>query len=198
VSELLGAVVAGGRSVRFGRNKALARFGDATVIERVVAALRPVVSRLIVIANDPEPYRFLSLPIHFDLRPGCGALGGIHTAVAAGLGRRVLVVSCDLPLITTELLGLLASLADSADVVVPQGKTGIQPLCAVYGPACLPAIEARLERDELRVIGFYSAVQVRRIGAEELEPLGDEERLFLNINTPDEYQRALALAGLSA
>jgi len=197
-SRVLGAVMTGGRSRRFGRNKALAEFGGRTVIERVVEALAPAVERIVLVGNDPEPYRFLELPIHFDLLPDGGALGGIYTAVAAGLGRAVVVASCDLPLVTAPLFERLAGLAGSADAVVPRGSTGLQPLCAAYGPACLPAIEERLKLGQLKVAGFFSAVKVRYLTAEELAQVGNEEVLFFNINTPEEYQRALELAGLGS
>jgi molybdopterin-guanine dinucleotide biosynthesis protein A len=193
---VLGAIMAGGQSRRFGRNKALVEFGGRTVIERVVEALAPAVERIILVGNDPEPYRFLGLPIHFDMLPGAGALGGIYTAVVAGLGRPVVVASCDLPLVTAPLFERLAALSGSADAVVPRGATGLQPLCAAYGPACRAAIEERVQLGQLKVAGFFSAVQVRYLGAAELAELGDEAALFFNINTPEEYQRALALAGL--
>lgn len=197
---VLGAVMTGGQSRRFGRNKALAEFGDRTVIERVVAALAPAVERIVLVGSDPEPYRFLGLPIHGDLRPDCGALGGIHTAVAVAGERPVVVASCDLPLVETPLflrLAELASATDAADAVVPCGRTGLQPLCAAYGPACKSAIEAQLDRGRLKVAEFFGSVRLRLLRAEELEALGDEERMFFNINTPEEYRRALELAGLA-
>lgn len=210
----LGAILAGGESRRYGSPKALAEVGGARIVDRVVAALRRVTPDLALLANEPGLFEDLDLPTRPDVRPGLGALGGIHTGLlwARAEGRPgILAVACDMPFPSVALLERLRAEAwpepggagDAAapgdplpDVVVPEsrGRRGIEPLFAAYGVGCLPAIEARIEAGDRRMIGFHEDVAVRRIPLAEVERLCDPARAFLNVNTPEERERAQAMA----
>jgi len=195
-----GAILAGGRNVRYGAPKALATVGGARIIDRVVHALRTVTPDLILIANDADEYASVGLPMRPDARPGLGALGGIYTALlwAREAGRPgIVAVACDMPFLDTRLLARLAEgAARNADVAVPEsaGPRGVEPLCAYYSTRCIAAIEARLERGDVQVIGFYDDVAVERIPLDEVCTYGDPQVLFLNVNTREERERAEALA----
>jgi molybdopterin-guanine dinucleotide biosynthesis protein A len=201
----LGAILAGGLSSRYGAPKARAVVGDVALAERVLRALRPLPVEPVLIANDPDAFPPLGIEVRSDLRPGLGPLGGIHTALhwAAEAGRPgALVVACDMPFVGSGLLAELLARADvgvagaeRAAVVVPEsgGRRGAEPLCAYYDVACLAAIEARLARDDRRVVGFWEEVAVVRLPAAEVARHGDPERLFLNINTVADRERAEAL-----
>ncbi len=196
----LGVVLAGGESRRYGSPKALAEVGGARIIDRVVSALREVVSDVILSANEPELFGDLALPAYPDVRPGLGALGGLHTALtrARDEGRPgILAVACDMPFPCVPLLRRLADEAFASgeprpDVVVPEsgGRRGIEPLFAAYGVGCLPAIELALEEGDRRMIGFHDHVVVRRVPLEAVESICDPERAFMNVNTPEERDRA--------
>ncbi len=195
-----GAILAGGRNVRYGAPKALAMVDGARIIDRVMRALRAVTPDLILIANDADVYASVGLPMRPDARPGLGALGGIYTALlwAREAGRPgILAVACDMPFLDTRLLARLAGgAAHGADVVVPEsgGRRGVEPLCAYYSTRCIAAIETQLERGDFHVIGFYDDVAVERVPPDEVRAHGDPQVLFLNVNTPEERERAEALA----
>jgi molybdopterin-guanine dinucleotide biosynthesis protein len=198
-----GAILAGGQSVRYGAPKALAEVGGRRIIDRVVDTLGRVCDDLVLLANDPTLFADLGLPTRPDARPGLGALGGIQTALAwAGDAGRpgIVAVACDMPFLSAPLLTRLRDLAFEApagfDLVVPEsrGRRGVEPLCAAYGTGCLAAIEAELDRGESHVIGFYDDVRVRRLPLAEVESLCDPGRAFLNVNTPEERDRAEGLA----
>jgi molybdopterin-guanine dinucleotide biosynthesis protein len=203
--EPLGAILAGGESRRYGAPKALATVGGVRIIDRVRAVLERVVPDLVLLANEPDLFQDLGLPTRPDIRPGLGALGGIHTGLhwARELGRPgVLAVACDMPFPCEALLHRLRDVAFNTpagstppDVAIPEsrGRRGVEPLFAAYGIGCLPAIEAQIQREDHRMIGFLDAVAVRRIPVLEVEALCDPGRAFLNVNTPDERERAEAL-----
>lgn len=203
-----GAILAGGESRRFGSPKALAAVGGVRIIDRVVGVLVRVVPDVVLLANEPELFEDLGLPTRPDVRPGLGALGGLHTGLiwAREEGRPgIVAVACDMPFPCAALLGRMRDLAfgpadDTAsapDMVIPEsrGRRGVEPLFAAYGVRCLEAIEEQLDRDDHRMIGFHSAVRVRRVGRSEVAALCDPERAFLNVNTPAERERAERLAG---
>lgn len=218
-----GAIMAGGESRRYGSPKALARVGGQRIIDRVVTVLGQVAPDLVLLANDPDLLADLALPTRPDVRPGLGALGGIYTGLlwareAARPG--ILAVACDMPFPCAALLARLRALAFPfaagaiaqppgepagrptggavpPDIVIPEsrGRRGVEPLFAAYGIGCIPAIEARLEAGDRRMIGFHDAVRVHRVPVEDVEALCDPRRAFLNVNTPEDRALADTLAG---
>lgn len=203
-----GAILAGGESRRYGAPKALATVGGARIIDRVVGVLGRVAPDLILLANEPDLFADLQLPTRPDVRPGLGALGGLHTGLiwARDEGRPgILAVACDMPFPCEPLLGLLRDLAfgrveDAAtrpDLVIPesQGRRGVEPLFAAYGVGCLPAIEEQLERGDHRMVGFHDAVRTRRVPLAHVAMVCDPARAFLNVNTPADRELAERLAG---
>ena len=195
-----GAILAGGRNTRYGAPKALAAVAGERIIDRVIRTLRLVTPDIILIANDVEVYAPVGLPMRPDARPGLGALGGIYSALLWARDEHrpgVLAVACDMPFLDARLLARLAAgAAGGAAVVAPEsgGRRGVEPLCAYYSVRCIPAIEAQLERGDLHVIGFYDDVAVERVPLDEVRGFGDPRTLFLNVNTPEERERAEALA----
>lgn len=203
----LGAILAGGRNSRYGSHKALAEVGGERIVLRVRAALEAVAEPVVLVANEPGVYAPLGLPMRPDARAGLGPLGGIHTALlwARELDAPAAVaVACDMPFVPAELLRWLAAAAretgDGAppDVVVPEStsRRGMEPLCALYTVRCLEAIESRADAGDLRMVGFFDDVLVRRLPLEQVRRLGDPEVLFMNVNTPEERARADALAAM--
>lgn len=187
-------ILAGGGATRFGgRPKGLELVGGRRILDRLVEEFVAAFGEPpLLVANDPHaPAWHPGLEVVTDLEPGLGALGGIATAVHAGPAP-VVVAAWDMPFVSRKLLGLLAAgLADS-DACLPasDGRRGVEPLCAAYGPACGPAIAAALARGDRRAIGFHPDVRVCILQEEQLRPCGDPARLFFNVNTSDDLTRA--------
>ncbi|MGH7673832.1 MAG: molybdenum cofactor guanylyltransferase [Gemmatimonadales bacterium] len=190
-------MLAGGAARRYGgQPKGLLQLGGRRILDRVVDAVAVVTGApplLVANAADAAAWRpdLRTVP---DVRPGAGSLGGILTAVAAA-PTPVLCVAWDMPFVTADLLAALVTGSAGWDVFVPEsdGRRGVEPLCAVYGPACRKPIERQLERGELRAIGFHDAVRVGRLALERVREFGDTETLFFNVNTPEDLARAEAL-----
>ncbi|MCE2514446.1 MAG: molybdenum cofactor guanylyltransferase [Acidobacteria bacterium] len=189
------AILAGGRARRFGgRPKALLPIGGLRIIDRLLAALRPVVGEVILIAREDEPYRSLGLPIRHDVLPGTGPLGGIYTALVATTAPRTLVVAADMPFLNALFLERLLDAGRGVDIAVPRTADGYQPLCASYAATCAALIRRRLDEHRLAVHGVLADARVREIGPDEMARLDPTGTLCFNVNTPADYARALALA----
>jgi molybdopterin-guanine dinucleotide biosynthesis protein A len=186
------AILAGGRATRLGgADKAALLIGGARIIDRQIAELAVVADDISIIANDPSRYTALQIPVQPDAMPGAGPLGGIYTALARARHDRVLVVACDLPFITRDLLARLVEEAgDEVDAVVPKSARGPEPLCALYTRGCMPAIEARVARGALAVADLAQDIRIREISADALTAYDPDGRLFVNVNTPHDYARA--------
>jgi molybdopterin-guanine dinucleotide biosynthesis protein A len=192
-----GAVLAGGAARRYGGlPKGLLPLGGRRILDRVVDALTAAVGRPpLVVANAPDAASWRpDLTVTADVRPDCGSLGGIYTAVVAG-PEPVLCVAWDMPFVTAQLLGALAAGLDAYDAIVPEsdGRRGLEPLCAAYGPGCRAPIERRLDAGDLRAIGFHDEVRVHRLPLARVRACGDPAELFFNVNSPADLERAEAL-----
>ncbi len=200
-----GYILAGGASSRMGTDKAALRLGGATFVERVADALHAITSEVFVVSSKHGAARW-GLPVVRDLHDDSGALGGLHAALthantrrgADAGGRRIAVVSCDLPFVTGALLKRLASFcAPEWDAVAPVQEDGrAQPLCAVYESArCGPVADLLLGSGELRPRELLERVRTRWAAFGELAELEGAGLFFMNVNTPEEYERAREAAG---
>jgi molybdopterin-guanine dinucleotide biosynthesis protein A len=171
------------------------------IIDRVIGALRSVTPDIILIGSDAEVIAAAGVYARPDGIPGLGALGGIHAALlhARELERPgVLAVACDMPFLSASLLRSLMERAQQGDVaaVLPEsgGRRGVEPLCAWYGVACIPAIEAAMRKGDLRMIGFHDAISLAHLPLELVATFGDPEILFMNVNTPEDRATAERIA----
>ena len=189
--RVTGVIQAGGRSVRMGgRPKGLMELGGRRLIERVLMALTPVVDDVLVVTNTPQLYAFLGLPMVPDVYPGRGSLGGIYSGLRAAPGQAALTVACDMPFLHPEVLKLLAERSGEGDVVIPRVDEQLETLHAAYGKACLPHIEERLIAGKLKIVGFFESVRVVEITEADVARFRDPRLVFMNVNTPEELDRA--------
>lgn len=202
------AILAGGRARRLkGLNKAGLVLNPAavrpgapggdTVLDRQLKLLGRVVDRTVIIATDAEAFLASGVPVIPDLMPGGGALGALYTAVHAAETDRVLVVACDMPFVTEPLLAYLVEAGRSADIVIPRTARGYEPLCATYSRRSEGELLRLIneQRFKLSEVASIPGLTIRELGPNELEPFGPEEVLFFNINTPDDYVRAVNIDG---
>jgi len=195
LASVTGIIQAGGGSTRMGGEpKALMELGGRRIIERVLAALRPVVDDVLIVTNTPELYAFLELPMVADVYPNHGSLGGIYSGLKAAAGQAAFTVACDMPFLRPEIVELVVRRSGEGDVVIPRVGDQLETLHAAYGKACLPHIEERLISGRLKITGFFPSVRVVEIAEEEIARFCDPRLVFMNVNTPDELRRARELA----
>ena len=184
-----GVILVGGQSRRMGQDKALLEFRGRTLFQINLAAIREALSLLFLVGDRPERFAGVGLPVYPDIYPG-SALGGLYTGLVRARTSHIFVASCDLPYPSAPLIRHLAALAPGNDVVVVRSKGGYEPLFAIYSQACSWPILAQLRTGNYCIFDFYSHVTTRIVTLEEIAHLGDPERLFLNLNTPEEFRRS--------
>jgi molybdopterin-guanine dinucleotide biosynthesis protein A len=163
--------------------------GGIRILDRLVAEMTAAFDGPpLLVANAPEaPGWRPDLRVVPDVRPGLGSLGGIYTAVVEAPAP-VVCVAWDMPFVTRELLRRLAAGLLEYDAFLPQsdGRRGVEPLCAAYGPACRDAITRSLDEGDLRAIAFHERIGVGILPLSEVAGFGDPELLFFNVNTADD------------
>lgn len=174
-----------------GENKAVLPFRGKPLIAHVHETLQALFDEVFVVANDPAPFDFLPCPKIPDRVPGKGPISGLDAALRHSRNPYVLVVACDTPHLSPLLLERIAAGAPGADLSIPCGPNGPEPLCAVYGKGCLPRIEEALRENDHRLAGLIGRVRTRELSREEVASLDPGFRSFRNINTPEDF-RALS------
>ncbi len=189
--DICAVILAGGHSRRMGFNKALLRINGFPLVENLTRLAGPLVERVIISANDPAPYRFLSVPIVPDLFPGQGPLAGIHSAMCATPHALYLILACDLPAMTAELLSRLIRSSVGWDAAVPRTRDGqIHPLSAVYRRTCLDTLDRSIRSGRNKVQDFIqdSQLRVRWLDADRTS---SDDSALRNINDISDLQAYL-------
>lgn len=194
--KVAGAIIAGGPARRLGGvAKPFLTIGARKIADRQLPLLRATFPRVLVVANDPAPWAPFAVEVVPDRVEGAGPMGGIHAALtAADDCDAVVCVGGDLAFVEPALLEALRDRAPQALALAPRTAIGAEPLCARYGRALLPEIDARLRDGRLALHTLLEDVAAIWIEGSDLAALDPDGRCFFNINTPDDLRRAEALA----
>jgi molybdopterin-guanine dinucleotide biosynthesis protein A len=182
-------ILAGGASSRMGTDKFELLLGGQTFSERIASALIEVASEVASVGRNSEDSLLKNIP---DVYPQWGALGGVHSALAAAQTEWALIVACDLPFVTPDLFRRLAAFRKNHDAVVPIQKDGRpQPLCSFYRiDPCLTMAQELIIAGKRRPLDLLQSVKTCWLPFANLQDLDGVEKFFLNINTPEDYDEA--------
>lgn len=197
----IGAILAGGDGTRMGGlAKGLLEVRERRTVEWVADAVAPLVEDLVLVGGSKVLATGLGARGIDDLRPGLGAIGGIHAAFALAGERGCFVVAWDLPFVNTALLWALRERAIEQDADAglaerPGSRWGVEPLCGWYDAArCRAALARSLASGDSRAGAWLSSVRVARLSTAEIAPFGNPMHLLLDLDTPQDYEAARAVA----
>jgi molybdopterin-guanine dinucleotide biosynthesis protein A len=200
--DLEGFILAGGSSSRMGKRKDRLTIGDRSFLSRAADSLISVAGGRVTVIGSPDidECRQLGVQVISDAdidgkvaSKRRGSVRGLYTALLNSNSAWLAVIACDLPFVASALLERLSEFCTNHwDAVVPVQPDGrLQPLCAFYRREnCLPHVEQFLTCDNWSLNAFLDRLNVRRVGFEKLADLPGSERFFINVNTPDDYERA--------
>ena len=182
-------VLAGGKSSRMGRDKALLQFEGKTLLERALGLARSVTAE-VKIVGDPAKYRTFGLVIS-DIYAGRGPLGGIHAALADTDTDLNLILATDLPFVATEFLQYLIATARATDALVTVPKLGkfYEPLCAVYRRRFSDLAQEALVNGRNKIDALFSEGITHLVSEEDIVVAGFSPTMFRNLNTPGDVAR---------
>jgi molybdopterin-guanine dinucleotide biosynthesis protein A len=182
-----------------GQSKASLDFGGIPILTRIIAELRRRFAEIVVVAAPESEDALPSIPqgvlLLRDETPFQGPTDALRRALEAISSDTAFACSCDLPLLDADVAVTLVEMLDAFDAVMPEIGGRLQPLHAVYHKRCARALAAMGARGESRLTAIGEEIILRRVGEHKLREFDPELRSFVNINTPDEYQHALRIAG---
>lgn len=183
---MTGAILAGGKSSRMGRDKALLEWGGQTLLERAVKIITPWVMNLYVVTNNPKDHQVVGAEVILDRDPFQGPLAALEIAFSRVKEGSIVVLACDLPGATSELIGRLVEMASlhPGKAIVTKDHAGSQPLCAVYPVTAANEMRRILSEGRRSMQELINALQpnVEWYSVDELK----------NMNTPEDYERITA------
>jgi len=182
-----GLILAGGQSHRMGQDKAFLRWGDATLLQRVIDTLRPITDELIVAVNDPRRFHHLPVRVVEDIVPDAHALGGLYTGLGVASNSICFVCGCDAPFLNPTLIRWLIEQTAGWDLAIPRTHEGLQPLHAVYAKTALPVIEEQLRCRQRDLQGLVPRLRAKVIDTDAIRRLDPGGLSFFNVNTPQDY-----------
>jgi molybdenum cofactor guanylyltransferase len=175
-------ILAGGKSRRFGEDKALFKYLGKPLIEHVIGAIRPVIDRIAIVGDNTERFAYLEIPCHADIIAGIGPMGGLYTALQRADTDLIFVFACDMPGLNTGLIRHMASLTGTFDAAVPLIKGNFEPLHALYSKSCIVPIEKSIDGGRRQIISFFNDVSIRQVTEDEISVHADPKLVFRNIN----------------
>ena len=188
-TDTTGIILAGGASVRLGRDKALIDIHGTPIVQRVARVLHAVVGAVLLVTNRPADFAFLDVPMVEDIYPGVGALGGLHAGLSAMTTKYGLVVGCDMPFLNVDLAAYLLSLRSGYEVVMPRAGRHFEPLHAVYAQECRLAFEKHIRANQRRIIPACQGMRIRYLSEHEVARYDPDRLSFFNVNTSADLER---------
>ena len=174
-------ILAGGKSRRFGQNKALFIWEGQSIIERVIAAI-PSPSTIFLVTNSPSEYAHLKLPTISDEYPGCGPLAGIQAGLLHSPQEWNFFLACDFPNLRSSTITEILAAPRRAQIILPQTSEGLQPLCALWSKTALPAIANALKNQERRVQTILEKLNLHFV-------FPSTPQALFNLNTPQDLRQ---------
>jgi molybdopterin-guanine dinucleotide biosynthesis protein A len=191
VDEIAAVILAGGQSRRMGQDKRFLEIGGRPFIERVLHVLAPIFSEILIVVAEPDPrLDVFGYPVVTDLRPGYATLGGLYTGLKTTMRRSVFAVACDMPCLNQRTIESMLANEEGVDVVMASLSTGLQPMHAIYGKACLPYLEQMMDSGDLKLQNLLQAplLRIKRIEDDALRSIDPYLKSFLNVNTPADLE----------
>lgn len=179
-TQVTGIILAGGKSSRFGSDKALFEYRGKKLVEYSIETLRPLCNEILISTNHPEKYDFTGLKTVTDKYLNSGPVGGIHACLKASSNEHNLVIGCDMPFLKQDLLLFLLKKATKHQVVIPMHNGFTEPLAAFFSRNCYEVLEESLKKNNNKILDAIQRLEVLYLDITR-ENFYDET-LFFNVN----------------
>lgn len=193
--DITGIILSGGKSSRMVSDKAMLKVGAETIIGRITNLMNSVFSDVFIVTNTPEEYKFLNIPLYEDIHKSKGPLSGIHSGLVYSLTDKNFFISCDLPLISKELIEHIVEFKSDKLIRYCFASGRHHYLAGIYHKDLLPEIErifasvanySEKKDQHFSIRNLLENVESETIQIENLSFYKDE--LFFNLNTHEDFE----------
>jgi molybdopterin-guanine dinucleotide biosynthesis protein A len=185
-------ILAGGENKRFPVIKGFLEVDGKRIIESTIELLSKIFDRVIISANDPELYFYLSVPMIGDIIEYRGPMTGILSALTIPEVSEIFVTACDMPFINAMLIKYIVDKWEKEyDALIPIFDDKPQPLLGIYSKRIAKSMEQSIKNGERSLREFLRGINVLYIKEEEVRNIDPEGRSFININTIEDFQKEI-------
>jgi len=192
-------ILAGGKSLRIGKDKSFLKIGGITLIERTHNLLKEKFDKIIIISNNPGKYVFLTSKVYQDVYPGFGPLSGIHSGLINSKTQNNFIVSCDMPFVNNAVIDfiLAQNYFTNKEITITKSNSDIHSLCGIYNKSCIPTLENLLEKAKNELPKRNKKVEVKlfdlidSVDSEIMEITNEDfchPNLMFNMNSVEDYE----------
>ncbi|MGI5838154.1 MAG: molybdenum cofactor guanylyltransferase [bacterium] len=191
------AILAGGKSSRMGFDKQLLTLDGKRFHVQIIEQLRQLFGDVLLVTNKPEFYRELPVRVCSDVFPGRGPLGGIHAALFNAQSRYVYVLACDMPCVCPGYIHYQMKLLrrNPSGACVTRKEDWLEPFNAFYSTDTLPILSRHLQEGKSSLYFFLKEINAAILAEETARRFDPEMNMFLNLNTPAEYEAFIKRRG---
>ncbi|MCF6332940.1 MAG: molybdenum cofactor guanylyltransferase [Draconibacterium sp.] len=181
--QITGIILAGGKSLRMGTDKAFIRLNEQTLLERAIKLCTPFCQPVLISSNNEEHdvFGYKIIPDEFK---NCGPLGGIHSCLKKSETNWNFVISVDSAFVEHEFVKFLVSETNNFDAVVPIHAKRKEPLIAIYNKSSLSEIEKMLQSGNFKMHNLINSINTKFVNAQKW--VEKYPKLFLNLNLPED------------
>ena len=186
--KLTGIILSGGKSTRMNTEKGLCIFKGKPMIEHIIDVLKPICSEILISANN-EQYDYLGYKTIADRYSGIGPISGIYSGLEASQTDNNMILSCDMPLVSVDMIRYIYDNRDDFDIVIPERNNYYEPLCAYYHRRILSNIEIAIQNKSYKLIKLIKSLNYKPLKIDSRHSFF-HPMLFENINSPNDLKRA--------
>lgn len=181
--DITGIILAGGKSSRMGTDKGFILLNNTPFIQYSIDALKPLVSKIIIVSNDIK-YDVFGLMRVNDITKNAGPVAGICSGLEASSTPYNLILSCDIPLINSEILKqLIDAIDDTSEIIQIESHGKSMPLIAIYKKQVTPTFNKLLQANERRLRIAIQSCKYKNIVLKK-----EHEFTTMNVNTQTELK----------
>lgn len=180
--KITAIILAGGKSSRMGEDKGLMLLNEKPMVQYALDVVKNIVDDVMIIANQ-KGYEKFGYPVYKDLIKDSGPLAGIYTGLTYSKTQKNVVLSCDSPFITKEILLTLIDNSKEFDCIVAENNQITHQLIGVYDKNCLPIFKNELDNDQRKIKLAIQKVKHNVVNFNHLD-----NNWFNNINSKDDIK----------
>ena len=179
--NITGIILAGGESKRMGIDKTKVSFNGKNLIEYPINLFRNKCSEILISSNNNnlQEYPFLIINDAIEKK---GPLGGIYSCLKKSINNVNVVISCDMPLINSELFNYLVENYNNEDLLMPYYNSHFEPLFAIYSKSLIPKIDELFSKKDFSPLSLIPICNFKKLEINNSLNFYTKN-LFKNINT---------------
>lgn len=197
IKDISGVILAGGKNTRYPEIKSFLKIGNTTIIEKTLDLFKSIFDEVFISTNTPEIYFRFQVPLLGDITNSKGPMSGIYTSLVNISNDCLFVVACDMPFLKDSVISFICKKHKEAskdllvDATIPIFNGRPQPLMGIYCKSVISHIEDSILKEKTSMKRFLEEINANYIDEKELKNIDPEGKSFININTPEDYEKVM-------